>query len=160
MASEKARGDYAAAQAESAKAAEAMMKMGGDAAGKITAQAAAEELAGAARAAHRRLVIAAKEAKDASDKISIATDMKPCKPSLIQVEGMPVAVGCQPIKNGQEQDTSLSTPKVHPLVVARPMQYGDVPQVAEKDDDDSDEGEEEEDPVPTSGILEVPNVEQ
>jgi hypothetical protein len=41
-------------------------------------QAAAEELAGAATAAHRRLVIAAKEARMASEKIAIASSMVPC----------------------------------------------------------------------------------
>merc|ERR1740130_760064 len=85
-ASEKARGEYAKMQAEAQHAMEQAMLNGGSAASKITSQAAAEELAGAAMAAHRRLVIAAKEAKDASEKIAIASSMAPCVGVFMQVD--------------------------------------------------------------------------
>lgn len=77
-ASEKARGQCSTYQAEAQRAVEEAMKKGGPLSTRILSQAASEELAGAAMAAHRRLVIAAKEAKEASEKISIASAMAPC----------------------------------------------------------------------------------
>jgi len=161
-ASEKARGEYASMQAEATHAMEQAMLSGGSAASKITSQAASEELAGAAMAAHRRLVSAAKEAKDASEKIAIASSMAPCGALLLQTDrapGAPPVIGCISIAEKAKQDMRLATPKVHqlfqPSLPAPPAPPGLFPEepVEGLGDLSSDEPA-----VPAEGQLEVPSV--
>jgi len=161
QASEKARAQYAAMQAEAQHAVEQAMLNGGSAAAKITSQAAAEELAGAAESAHRRLVIAAKEAKDASEKISIASAMAPCTdPATHSKTGV---VGCLSIGEKEAQDTKLATPKVIHFV--QPSIPGAPPPptahfALQKADVAGLEDEVEEPAVPAEGQLEIPSLEQ
>lgn len=165
--SEKARSQYAKLQATAMQAMENAMNKGSSAASKITAQAAAEELAGAAQAAHRRLVMAAKEAKEAGDKISIAASLAPCAPVLLQearVPGAPAVIGCTSV--GQQRK-SVAPPKVTPVVLPKVPEASQLPSVAtssiqqriqQKVDAEMDEGPEE--PVDQEGQLEIPNVEE
>merc|ERR1740130_681386 len=115
-ASEKARGEYAKMQAEAQHAMEQAMLNGGSAASKITSQAAAEELAGAAMAAHRRLVIAAKEAKDAVRKISIASSMAPCVMFLqvARARGAPPVIGCTSVQEEHGKATDAQIARLTP----------------------------------------------
>jgi len=160
MSSEKARGDYAVMQSEAARAIAAAMASGGSAASKITSQAAAEELAGAAMAAHRRLVIAAKEAKEASEKIAIATSMAPCLGVFMQMQGAgaPPIVGCKSIAQQAKQDQQRAAPQityVQPTLPQAPPPPSAVHETVE------DLGFEADEPVNLSeGQLEVPSLEQ
>lgn len=165
--SEKARSQYAKMQATATAAMEMAMSTGSSAASKITAQAAAEELAGAAQAAHRRLVIAAKEAKDAGDKISIAASLAPCMPVLLQearAPGAPVVIGCTSV--GQQakniaRSKGRSVVRPH-LPEAPPPPSAATSSIQEriqkKVDEEMNEGPEE--PVAQEGQLEVPSVEE
>lgn len=162
-ASEKARGEYASMQAEATHAMEQAMLSGGSAASKITSQAAAEELAGAAMAAHRRLVSAAKEAKDASEKIAMASSMAPCATLLLQtdrIRGAPPVIGCISIKQKAEQDEKLAASRtvraVRPALPAPPAPPGMTAEEPIEGLGDIDT----EPAVPTEGQLEVPSVEQ
>lgn len=143
--SEKARKEYAAMQADAQHALETEMMSGGSAASRITSRAAAEELAGTAQAAQQRLLIAAKEARDAASKISISVSVAPCAPtmpplrasssncrcgclpSLLQVHrapGSPAKIGCEHALICDSDATShrkaqnLATPRITPLVSA------------------------------------------
>lgn len=162
--SEKARGQYAQMQASAQAAMQAAMMSGSGAAGKITAQAAAEELAGAAKAAHRRLVIAAKEAKDASEKIAIASSMAPCAPVLLQAArapGAPAVIGCSSIaeQKAQSPATPRNTPLVMPTLPEGPPPPPSIQQVIQqKVDAEMEAGQEP--PMAMEGELEVPNIEQ
>lgn len=158
--SEKARGQYAAMQAEAKHAVEQAMLSGGSAADKITSQAASEELAGAAQAAHRRLVIAAKEAKAASEKIAIASAMAPCvETSKDEKTGV---IGCMSISQKDAQDSQLATPKSIHLVqpslpqAAAPVSFG----LMDRNSIAGLEPEVEEPAVPSEGELEVPSIAQ
>lgn len=162
MVSEKARGEYAKLQGDAKHAMEQALLNGGSAASKITSQAAAEELAGAAMAAHRRLVIAAKEAKEASEKISMASAMAPCVSMFLQdarSPGAPAIIGCTSIGEKQEQDLKLAASKVPHFAVPAlpkgpaPLMPSDpsVPGLGELDDSPA---------VPSEGELEVPSLEE
>merc|ERR1740130_1617583 len=107
-ASEKARGEYAAMQAEAQHAMEQAMLNGGSAASKITSQAAAEELAGAAMAAHRRLVT---EAKEATDKIAMASSLAPCAQTQGALAGPPVT-GCVSMQQQSQQDQKVAASEI------------------------------------------------
>lgn len=162
--SEQARGQYASMQAEAQAAMEAAMMNGGSAASKITSQAASEELAGAAMAAHRRLVIAAKEAKAATDKISIASAMAPCVDPATKTSKTGV-IGCMSIQQKEAQDKKNApkiTPLVQPLLPNAPpppsatvsfMKASTIAGLAPED-------QYEEPAVPSEGQLEVPSLEQ
>lgn len=162
-ASEKARGEYASMQAEAAHAMEQVMLSGGSAASKITSQAASEELAGAAMAAHRRLVTAAKEAKDASEKIAIASSMAPCATLLLQtdrVRGSPPIIGCISIAEKNEQDKKLATPRV--LRFGQPTLPAAAPPAGLNTEEQVDGlGDLDNEPaVPAEGQLEMPSIAQ
>lgn len=166
QASEQARGLYASMQAEATAAAQAAMLSGGSAAGKITSQAAAEELAGAAMAAHRRLVIAAKEAKDASEKIGIASAMAPCMDQAAKA-GKTGVVGCMSISQKEAQDTKLAAGSmqmraVQPALPAppAPVSFGLLNQGLQRSQIAGLEEEPEEPAVPAEGQLEIPSLEQ
>jgi len=158
--SEKARGQYAAMQAEAKHAVEQAMLSGGSAADKITSQAASEELAGAAQAAHRRLVIAAKEAKAASGKIAIASAMAPCIETA--KDAKTGVIGCMSISQKEAQDKKLATPTTIHLVqpslpqAAAPVSFG----LMNRNSIAGLEDEVEEPAVPSEGELEVPSLEQ
>jgi len=159
-ASEKARGEYAAMQAEAQHAMEQAMLNGGSAASKITSQAAAEELAGAAMAAHRRLVIAAKEAKDASNKIAIASSMAPCV-MFLQVDrapGAPPVIGCTSVQQEHAQSQEAADAQIRRLT---PPQLPQAPPPPSMPTPVVDGFEQDEEPaVPSEGQLEVPSIEQ
>lgn len=161
-ASEKARGEYAKMQAEAQHAMEQAMLNGGSAASKITSQAAAEELAGAAMAAHRRLVIAAKEAKDASEKIAIASSMAPCVGVFMQVSrvrGAPPVIGCTSIAEKEAQDNKIADARI--LRLTPPQLPAFAPPAASQPAVVPGFEEMEEEPaVPTEGQLEIPSLEQ
>lgn len=164
--SEKARGQYASMQAEAKAAMTAAMSGGGSAADKITSQAAAEELAGAAMAAHRRLVIAAKEAKDASDKIAIATAMAPC----MDASGTATSTtGCTSIQ--QQAQTMAANTNFHQEANDQTVQMVAQPPATPQQDalglppvtreSVAGLGDNVEEPVaPMTGKLEVPSIEQ
>jgi hypothetical protein len=176
--SEQARGSYASMQAELQRAQEASMTIGGSAANKITSQAAAEELAGAAQAAHRRLVIAAKEAKEASKKIDIAASMAPCTGGTVPTAGAFLqgdsnpsgVIGCMSIKELDEQErkselaaeaAAAAKAKVHQKAPPprEPQPHNPMDDLPPPDiagiGDTADEPA-----APTQGTLEVPSVEQ
>jgi len=161
-ASEKARGEYASMQAVATAAMEAVMKSGGSAASKITSQAAAEELAGAAMAAHRRLVSAAKEAKDASEKIAIASSMAPCVAGMfLQTDrafGAPPIIGCISIKEKAEQDMRL-TPILREVKPVLPA-FGAPPGLNAEEHVDGLGDLDTEPAVPAEGQLEIPSLSQ
>jgi len=162
-ASEKARGEYAAMQAEAQHAIEQAMMKGGSAASKITSQAAAEELAGAAMAAHRRLVIAAKEAKEASEKISIASSMAPCAKVFLQVarvRGAPPIIGCISIAQQAAQDNQLAASQIDRLTPPQIPQGPPPPMSHPAPVVDGFEEDDEEPAVPAEGELEIPSIEQ
>lgn len=71
--SQEARSSFATLQQAQANANAAMNAMGGSAGASIEAQFAAEEMAGAANAGHRRLLVAAGAAKDAWRKLGSVT---------------------------------------------------------------------------------------
>jgi|Transcript_93348 hypothetical protein len=163
--SEKARGEYACMQSEAQKAMEAALASGGSAASRITARAAAEELAGTAQAAQQRLLIAAKEAKDAANKISIATTLSSCTPTLLQMPrapGSPAIIGCESIAEEQLKTKKPSVPKITPLIVANrasPAQTSatnNIPQLSAMDEDGLQPLINEE----PGATLEIPNIEQ
>jgi len=163
--SEHARGQYAAMQAEAQHAVEQAMLLGGSAASKITSQAASEELAGAAMAAHRRLVIAAKEAKDASSKIAIASAMAPCLDQS-KTSSKDGVVGCDSVAlmaSKQQQDQNRATPRgkmlVQPVLPNAPPP-STVSFSISKASIAGLEPEVEEPAVPAEGQLEVPSIEQ
>jgi hypothetical protein len=161
-ASEQARGEYAGMQAEAQHAMEQAMLNGGSAASKITSQAASEELAGAAMAAHRRLVIAAKEAKDASEKISIAASMAPCAGTFLlqgaRARGAPPIIGCVSIAEQHQQAQRAAAPMIArltpPALPAAPPPQSAMPSAT------LDPEPEEEPAIPAEGQLEVPSLEQ
>lgn len=161
-ASEKARSEYAAMQGEAQHAMQMAMQLGGSAASKITSQAAAEELAGAAMAAHRRLINAAKEAKDASEKISMASAMTPCVATLLQTDrapGAPPAVGCMSLKDQEAQERAFDAAN-HP-VFQRPRLPAAPPPPASTEEPIEGLGDIDPEPaVPAEGQLEVPSIEQ
>lgn len=82
-----ARKDYAAAAAEAAQAAREELLTGESYANKIVQQANAEELASNARAAQRRLAIAAAEAKTASALTARAQDYEALPPPGLLQQG-------------------------------------------------------------------------
>jgi len=172
QASEAARKKYANMQAVASHAMEQAMASGDSVASKITSQAAAEELAGAAQAAQRRLVMAAKEAKEAAGKIGIAANMAPCLPVLLQGPAgkdgkRPKGViGCGSIKEWKEKARQHAAPKVTPLVVggqkvSTPATPVAAAVVNSHSDDDIDPDDSVGDAVmPGGGALQVPTVEQ
>jgi hypothetical protein len=166
--SEQARGEYSNMQAEAQRALEASLMNGGSAASRITARAAAEELAGSAHAAQQRLLIAAKEAKDAAQKISVATSLAPCTVTLLQVHrayGAPAVIGCESVTATQQRNQNLATPKITPLVTASRQSIPVVAAAPTSSGEPQLTALEEDgmqtlinvDPGPT---LEVPNIEQ
>lgn len=167
--SERSRAQYASFKAEATKAMQAAMMAGGDAANAITSQAASEELAGAAMAAHRRLVIAAKEAKDASNKIAIASAMAPCMDPKAQAAGGGATgvIGCESIKQqlAKAKAAAAAAGKAKLLVQpnlpnAPPPPSAPVNFQLQKAEVAGLEPEVEEPAVPAEGQLEVPNIEQ
>lgn len=159
MASEKARGAYANMQAESSAAMQAVMASGGSAASKITSQAAAEELAGAAMAAHRRLVTAAKEAKDATDKIAIASSLAPCA----QTQGADPSggvTGCVSVMQQHQEDQKIAASRVVRYV--QPTLPAPPPPVAFSAEEHVEGlGNIDDEPaVPLEGQLEIPSIAQ
>lgn len=161
-ASEKARGEYAAMQAEATHAMEQAMLAGGSAAGKITSQAASEELAGAAMAAHRRLVNAAKEAKDASEKIAMASAMAPCTGMFLQTDrahGAPPVIGCMSIAEKDQQDQAAAPKEIHFMPPTLPAAQPPAGMDTEEHVDGL--GDLDNEPaVPSEGQLELPSHEQ
>lgn len=164
MISENARHMYLKEKAEAQHAYEADMLNGGNAANKITAQAAAEELAAAATSAHRRLLIAAKEAKDATQKIRIAARMTPCQKVFLQVAqtpGAPPLVGCASLEEKQGEDTNLADGKVVPLTPPQLPQASAPPSaMTPANADGIDDVDDDEAGVQADGQLKVPSLEQ
>jgi len=163
MASEKARGAYASMQAEASAAMQAVMASGGSAASKITSQAAAEELAGAAMAAHRRLVTAAKEAKDATDKIAMASSLAPCaqtQGALGALAGPPVT-GCVSMQQQSQQDQKVAASEiVHYVQPSLPAPPAPVAMSAEEPVFGLGNIGDDEPAVPLEGQLEIPSIAQ
>merc|ERR1719215_953153 len=159
QASEKARGEYATMQAVATQAMQAAMASGAGAASKITSQAAAEELAGAAMAAHRRLVTAAKEAKDATDKIAIASALAPCQQTET-VPGAASVTGCVSVMQQHQQDQKVAAAKVVHFV--QPTLPAPPPPPASNDEEHVEGlGNIDDEPaVPLEGQLEIPSIAQ
>jgi len=158
-ASEKARGEYASMQAVATQAMQEVMATGGSAASKITSQAAAEELAGAAMAAHRRLVTAAKEAKDATEKIAMASSLAPCQQQTATVLGAAAVTGCVSVMQQHQQDQKIAATKIvhfmQPTLPAPPPPASSLEEHVEGLGNLDDEPA-----VPLEGQLEIPSIAQ